>query len=78
MRSFQFSQVLIVIAACKKKPLVSRVYPPGICHNRFLYLLPKILFRGHGYIFACLYSVGAALFEQTVKAFQISTFFNYD
>ena len=34
--------------------------------------------QSHGYIFACLYSVGAALFEQTVKAFQISTFFNYD
>ena len=43
--SFQFSQVSIIIATCKKKPLVSRVNPPGICHNRFLYLLPKIFFR---------------------------------
>ena len=43
--SFQFSQVSIIIATCKKKPLVSRVHPPGICHNRFLCLLPKIFFR---------------------------------
>ena len=33
------------IAACKEKPLVSRVHPPGICLNRFLYLLPIIFFR---------------------------------
>ena len=70
MRSFQFSQVLIVIAACKKKPLVSRVYPPGICRNRFVYLLPKIFFRGHGYIFACLYSVGAALLNRLWRHFK--------
>ena len=33
------------IAACKAKPLVSRVHPPGICLNWFLYLLPIIFFR---------------------------------
>ena len=44
-RSFRFSQVFIVIIAYKKKPLVSRIHPPGICHSRSLCLLPKIFFR---------------------------------
>ena len=36
---------------------------------------PSEIFRGCGYSFAGLYSVGAAILEQTVKAFQISCTF---
>ena len=36
---------------------------------------PSEIFRGRGYSFAGLYSVGAAILEQTLKAFQISCTF---
>ena len=36
-----------------------------------------LFFRGRSYVFRSQFSLGVAIFGQTVKAFQIS-FFNYD
>ena len=68
------------------RPLVSRAHPPGIYHNRVLYRLPKnnLLQRSSGAVVT--FSLANVLYgrqysnrlsAETVKGFQISTFFNY-
>ena len=84
VKSSQSIKSIYSIAICKKKPLVSGVHPPGICHNRFLQepkgswflyllLIKHLLQRyagGRGYVFAIQYSVGAAIFDGLWRHFK--------
>ena len=77
-RGFRFGQVFIVTT---QWPHAMKIKTSGIQafvtigSSVFSLTSPSEIFRGRGYSFAGLYSVGSAVLEQTVKAFQISCTF---